>query len=197
MQRNDSRSRAGFVIAGSALVAHGLLKKDIAGWLTAAAGGALALFALSPDRTRSSQNSKATVIQRTVTVSKLPTEAYTLWRKLENFPRFISRLKDVRDLGDNRHSWAIRGRLGVPVRWETEIVNDQPGRLIEWRSVTGAPIQCRGSVRFKKKKGDRGTKIHLQMVYFPAIGFSAKEFNKAIASDELAAGVAEDLRPQG
>jgi|SRR5450432_235548 uncharacterized membrane protein len=191
---NASRSRTGFVIAGSALVAHGFLRKDIAGWLTALAGGAIALFALSPERTRSSGDAKPTVIQRTVTVAKQPAEAYAQWRRLENFPQFVSRLSAVRDLGGNRHSWSVRGKLGVPVRWETEIVNDQPGRVLEWRSVEGSPIQCRGSVRFKKKKGDRGTKIHLQMTYIPARGFSAKAFNDAIAGEELAPETGEDLR---
>ena len=108
---------------------------------------------------------------------KPPVEVYTLWRKIENIPGFLTRLEEVQDLGGNRHSWSVRGKLGIPVSWETEIVNDQPGRLIEWRSTENSPIQCAGTIRFTKKKSDRGTKVHLQMSYVPVTGFSADVFN--------------------
>lgn len=119
-------------------------------------------------------------------MSRSPVDAYTLWRNLENFPRFFSRFQSVSHLGGNRHSWAVRGKLGVPVRWQTEIVNDQPGHILEWRSVEGSPIRSSAVIRFKRKKGDRGTKIHIHMVYYPATGFSGERFNEAVADANIA-----------
>jgi uncharacterized membrane protein len=181
VMENGSHSRAAYIIAGSALAAYGVLRGNPAGIIAAIAGGGLAAFAMAPERTRSMASAKPTVIQRTVTVTDQPIEAYTRWRNLENAPTFLNRLKSVEDLGGGRHSWAVRGKLGLPVTWETEIVNDQPGHLVEWRSVEGSPIKCSGLVRFTRKRGGRGTKVHIQVAYVPASGFSAEAFNQAVS----------------
>lgn len=179
---SESQSRAALLIASSALVAHGVLKRDIPGALAAVIGGGLALCAFRPERTRSSSQAKPTFIRRTVTVMTSPLEAYSQWRKLENLPQFLSRPETVHDAGSKRHSWSVPGKLGLPVTWQTEIVTDQPGRIIEWRSSKDSPIQCAGTIRFTKKKHNRGTKVHLEMSYVPATGFSAKAFNTGLLS---------------
>ena len=150
------------------------------GWFTAAFGGTLVLSALKPDRTRSSETERPAAISRTITVPETAAEAYAHWRKLENLPALLTGAATVKSLGLHHHSWSVRGKLGLPVTWETKLINDQPARLMEWRSTPESPIRSSGSIRFTKKKGNRGTKIHLRMTYVPATGFSAEAFNKAV-----------------
>jgi uncharacterized membrane protein len=88
----------------------------------------------------------------------------------------------AKDGGGNWHSWSIRGKLGLPVAWETELVTDLPGRIVSWRSVENSAIRSCGRIRFTKKKGGRGTKIHLEMTHVAADGFSGGAFNRAMGS---------------
>ncbi len=178
----DSSPPTALAIAGSAFVAYGLLRKDALGIVAAIAGGGIAALALNPGRTRSVANARPILIEKTVTVTSPPVEAYNYWRKLENLPRFLNNLHSIDPSDGDRHTWSVRGRLGLPLRWQTEIRNDQPGRLVEWHSVPGSPIESMGMIRFKQKKGGRGTKIHVRFAYVPASGFSAAQLN-ALAAD--------------
>ncbi len=175
-------------------MASGLLRKNPLGIALAALGGGIAAIGLNPERTRSAESGETSVVQKTVSVTKSPIEAYAYWRKLENLPSFIKGLHSVENAGENRHAWKVRGRLGIPVEWETEITNDQPGHLLEWRSVEGSPVVSSGSVRFKRKQGGRGTKIHVQFSYVPAAGFSGSSVNRAFLDESGEPKLGADLQ---
>jgi uncharacterized membrane protein len=187
-------NRALYLISGSALMASGLLRKSPLGIALAALGGGIAAVGLNPDPTRSSETAEKTVVQKTVTVTKSPVEAYAYWRKLENLSTFIDGLSSIHSEDGQSHSWKVRSRMGLPVEWKTEITHDQPGHLLEWKSVEGSPIVSSGSVRFKRKQGGRGTKIHVQFSYVPASGFLAEAVNRAFVDKSGAPKLAENLK---
>ena len=187
-------NRALYLVSGSALLMSGLLRKSPLGIVLAAVGGGIAAVGLNPDPTRSPETGEPTVVQKTVTVTKSPVEAYSYWRKLENLSSFIDGLHSVHSEDGQRHSWKVRGHLGLPVEWQTEITHDQPGHLLEWKSVEGSPIVSAGSVRFKRKQGGRGTKIHVRFSYVPASGFLAQAVNRAFEDKSGSPKLAQNLQ---
>jgi uncharacterized membrane protein len=58
----------------------------------------------------------------------------------------------------------------MPVTWEAELIADEPGRLLAWRSVGNADVDIGGSVRFAPAPGERGTEIKVILTYAPPGG---------------------------
>ena len=132
-------------------------------------------------------------VDRTVTVMRSPDELYACWRDLTRLPELMSHLQSVTPLGDGRSRWTARGPGDIPLTWEAEIVADEPGRLIAWRSVDGAEVDNAGSVRFTPAPGGRGTEVKVLLSYAPPAG----RLGTAVASVLGRSGdqeVREDLR---
>jgi uncharacterized membrane protein len=130
-------------------------------------------------------------IDETISVLRPPEEAYEFWRNLENLPRVMRHLESVTSTGAGRSHWVAKGPAGSRVEWDAEITNERPPYVLEWRSLEGSDIECRGSVRFTRKHR-RGTKIHVNFEYrIPGtVGPAVAKLFKA----EPASQVAEDLQ---
>ncbi len=89
--------------------------------------------------------------------------AYNQWTLFEEFPRFMERIEEVRQLNDTRLLWRAT-IAGESKEWSVEIVERRPDRLISWRSTDGAPSG--GAVRFEPIE-PRRTRIYLRMEYDP------------------------------
>jgi uncharacterized membrane protein len=68
-----------------------------------------------------------------------------------------------------RSRWVANGPAGVPIQWDAEIINEEPNRLIAWRSLGGADVDNAGSVRFIDAC-ERGTVLNVVMDYIPPAG---------------------------
>ena len=101
----------------------------------------------------------------TITINKSPQELYEFWRDLTNAPRFMSFVESVEILGDGRSRWRGKQVGGRRFDYEAEITEDIPGEGLRWRSVEGAPIQMRGSVRFAPAPADRGATVIASVVF--------------------------------
>jgi uncharacterized membrane protein len=102
-------------------------------------------------------------------------EVYAAWRALENFPSFMTHIRDITQTDERRYRWTVDGPGGVPVTWESEITADVPNELISWRTVPGSPVQSSGVVQFEPSNYG-GTRIHVRMSYRPpanAVGHAA------------------------
>jgi len=108
-------------------------------------------------------------VDRTMTVARPAMELYRVWRDLSRLPEFMSHLESVVPLSETRSRWAAHGPGGITIEWEAEIITDQPGHLIAWRSVSG-DVDNAGSVRFTEAPGQRGTEIAVQLRYAPPAG---------------------------
>ncbi|HEY8401548.1 MAG TPA: YgaP-like transmembrane domain [Cytophagaceae bacterium] len=139
----------------------------------------------------------------TIEVSKEREEVYAYWRRLENLSRFMSHIKSVYQYNDVRSRWeAELAGLGV-VSWEADIMLEERGRYLAWKSIEGSQIENAGEVRFTEA-GPGKTEIQVSIKYrLPesAIGVAAarlmqrsleniitediKRFKKVIESDKV------------
>ncbi|MFJ9732662.1 SRPBCC family protein [Streptomyces sp. NPDC101171] len=101
----------------------------------------------------------------TTTVTRSPDEVYALWKDLKRLPDFMAHLDEVRVTGPRTSHWRAGAPFGKTVEWDAETTQDDPGRLIAWRSVEGADIDNSGEVRFVPAPGDRGTEIRVLLRY--------------------------------
>ncbi|MET8158405.1 SRPBCC family protein [Sphaerisporangium sp. NPDC005289] len=111
-----------------------------------------------------------TGLRASITVNRPRQEVYRFWRDFENLPRFMIHLDSV-ETGPGGHSrWRARGPARKPVEWEAEIVQDREDELIAWRSLEGATVRNRGSVRFMDAPGGRGTEVRVRIDYDAPVG---------------------------
>jgi uncharacterized membrane protein len=112
----------------------------------------------------------AIVAVNTCTINRSPEEVYRFWRNFENLPRFMSHLESVQVSDEKRSHWVARAPMGTTVEWDAEIIEDRPNYAISWRSLEGADVDNRGTVRFDRAPGDRGTEVRVEVEYNPPAG---------------------------
>ena len=102
-------------------------------------------------------------IERFIEVDRPLSAVYNQWTQFEEFPRFMTGVKDVRQLDDTHVHWRaeIWGRME---EWDAEITEQDPDRRISWKSTSG-PFNA-GTVRFEALGTDR-TCVRLAMAYQP------------------------------
>lgn len=179
--------RGASLIAGSLLVYTALRKRDWAGFGLGLFGAGLiargisgrceAYRKLGIRTNRSEEGSNVSVpygegirVDRTVTVNKPRFEVYTFWRNFENLPGFMRHLERVRQTSDRVSHWVAKAPLGRTVEWDAEVISDEPGERIGWRSLPGADVDNAGSVHFRDAAGNRGTEVKVELQFVPPGG---------------------------
>jgi uncharacterized membrane protein len=75
-------------------------------------------------------------IEKTIEVEQPLKAVYYLWTQFENFPRFMSGIKEVRQLDEKHLHW--KAEIGGKTKeWDAEISEQVPDQRIAWRSTNG------------------------------------------------------------
>jgi uncharacterized membrane protein len=174
--------------SGAALLTTALKKRSLLSAVLAVAGGALVSRGLSGHcpvnaalgRDSSDGQADALDLTTAVTVAAPRDVVYDFWRRLENLPRFMEHLREVRVTGNGRSFWSadIPG-LDATIEWEAEIVADQEGERLAWRSLPGSDVENAGDVRFRDAPGHRGTEVVVRILYNPPAGVPGHALGKA------------------
>lgn len=159
--------------AGGALAIYGLWKGGIAGGAAGVAGVGL----LARSTTNRDLNHLLGVqpghpgfsIHKTVHVAAPVETVYEFWSNYENFPRFMPHLREVRETGPGHSHWIARGPAGVTAEWDAEITELVPKEVLAWRTMPGSAIDMKGRIRFEPE-GDNNTRLSIQVSYQPPAG---------------------------
>lgn len=74
------------------------------------------------------------------------------------------------------------------MEWDALIINDDPGKLIAWRSKEGGDVPNAGSVRFEAAPGDEGTEVTVALEYDPPggkLGAAVAKLTRDSASSQI------------
>jgi uncharacterized membrane protein len=102
-------------------------------------------------------------IEKSVEIAAPVHIVYQHWSRFESFPHFMEGVEGVEQLSSTRTHWRTR-IAGVARQFDAEIVDHQPDRRIEWRSVTG-PDQA-GVITFDPLTPER-TRVYLALAFEP------------------------------
>lgn len=138
----------------------------------AAVGGVTALDLLCAARaTQAMPRVRTLRVVRSIAINREPSDCYAFWRGLENLPRFMRHVVDVKKLDEGRSHWVVCAPAGRTVEWDAEVVRQEPDRLIAWRSLEGADVDSTGVVEFAPRPGGKkGTLLRVAMEYRPPAG---------------------------
>ena len=127
-------------------------------------------------------------IEESVTVNKPIHQVYSLWRRLENLPRFMSHIESVTLAGENRSHWVAKLTPPFRLEWDTEIIDDEENKQLSWRSLSGSSIDHTGAVFFHAAPAGRGTEIKIILTYMPpggSAGAAVAELLRRITRNQI------------
>jgi uncharacterized membrane protein/osmotically-inducible protein OsmY len=156
-------------IGGGALALYGARRKDI---FSAAIGLGLvtrSLTNMGMEDLIGLDGGHGINVRKTMTINAPVGKVFELWSRHENFPHFMSRVREVKDLGNGRYHWTVAGPAGIPVEWEAVITKLEPDRLIAWQSALGSTVEQQGMVRFRPDGGEK-TVVEVRLSYYPPAG---------------------------
>jgi uncharacterized membrane protein len=109
---------------------------------------------------------------------------YAFWSNYENFPLFMSHVREVEDLGAGRSRWSVSGPGGVPIEWNAVLTQQGPNEVIAWRSEPGSMLENAGIIRFAAT--GTGTRVDLRFCYHPPAGGAGQAVAELLGSDPRA-----------
>jgi uncharacterized membrane protein len=162
------------VVGGGLLGLIGLFRRSP---LAAVGLGALALAARSSaggggsmlsNLLGGSSRGRSIDLEKSIRIDASPDEVYDMWTNYENFPRFMSHVVEVRDLGRRRSHWVVQGPAGTQFEFDSVLTEQTKNRRLAWRSEPGAQVPNSGSVEFEPYRG--GTRVTVRFSYSPPAG---------------------------
>ena len=186
---SSSISDTALRVAGGLLAIYGLTRRGIVATLLRTLGTGLvvgttgrgkeALGRVSPlDRRR------AVDIQKTLYIDAPVDQVYAFWSNYENFPLFMSHVREVEDLGEGRSRWQVSGPGGVPIQWSAVLTQHVLDQVIAWRSESGSMLENAGVIRFVPSGS--GTRVNLRFCYYPPAGGAGQAVAELLGSDPRA-----------
>lgn len=175
-------------VLGAVLALYGLTRRGIMASLVRTVGtGLLVGTAGRPSLAGSmlprSDRRRAVDIQKTLYIEAPLDQVYAFWSNYENFPLFMSHVREVEDLGSGRSRWNVSGPGGVPIEWNAVLTQQGP-EMIAWRSEPGSMLENAGVIRFTPSGS--GTRVDLRFCYHPPAGGAGQAVAELLGSDPRA-----------
>lgn len=135
---------------------------------------------------------RAIDVHKTIDIDAPVDRVFKFWADYDNFPRFMSRVREVRRSRlEGQSHWVVRGPAGQDVHFDAVVTRAIPNELIAWQTIEGSSVAHAGMVRFEPA-GRQRTRLNVRMSYNPpagAIGHSAA----AMLGRDLKSMLDEDL----
>jgi uncharacterized membrane protein len=175
-------------IAGGMLALYGLTRRGpLAGALRTVGTGLLA-SSVRESRPRigsARRDRRRTVdIQKTIHIEAPVEQVYAFWTNYQNFPLFMSNIRQIQDLGSGRSHWLVSGPGGAPIEWDAVLTEQVPNDRIAWRSEPGSMLDNAGVIRFRPETN--GTRVDLRFCYNPPIGGAGQAVAELLGADPRA-----------
>jgi uncharacterized membrane protein len=176
-------------ILGGALAFYGLSRRGTLATMLRNLGtgmlvGATGRRALSTLGMPALDRRRAVDIQKTLYIQAPIEQVFAFWSNYENFPLFMSHVREVEDLGEGRSHWTVSGPGGVPIEWSAALTQQTPNEVIAWRSEAGSMLENAGIIRFVTQ--GTGTRVDLRLCYHPPAGGAGQAVAELLGTDPRA-----------
>jgi uncharacterized membrane protein len=108
-------------------------------------------------------------IQKTINLNAPVDRVFRLWANYQNFPHFMSNVREVKALGDGRSHWIVSGPAGTSVEGDAVITSYSPNEVLAWHTEPNSLVQHAGIIRFLSNP-DGNTTMNIRLTYNPAVG---------------------------
>jgi uncharacterized membrane protein len=159
-------------VGGSLLTLYGLTRKGVAKPVLSTAGLVLTARGMTNLDTRSllgmGTGENGIRVNKSINIFAPIDEVYQFWRNFENFHLFMNHVQEI-TTRDDVSTWKVAGPAGVPVEFQSRVVQDIPNESIAWETLPDSQVHSTGFVRFDENR-DGSTRVTIQMTYLPPAG---------------------------
>lgn len=115
--------------------------------------------------------SRGSHLAQVVIIKATPDAVYRFWRDPAQLSQALPSSVTVHTRNNLLWDWAL-GTAGTPnlATWTSEIIHDEPGKLLSWKTTEDSTIASAGSVTLRELPGTRGTEVRVRMQYAPPMG---------------------------
>lgn len=186
---SSSGSEAALRLAGGLLALYGLTRRGKLAALLRTLGAGLLVGSTGSGqkalgRVSALDRRRAVDIQKTLYIDAPVDQVYAFWSNYENFPLFMSHVREVEDLGGGRSRWSVSGPGGLPIEWSAVLTEQEPEEVIAWRSEAGSMLENAGIIRFATS--GTGTRVNLRFCYHPPAGGAGQAVAELLGTDPRA-----------
>jgi uncharacterized membrane protein len=121
-------------------------------------------------------------IEKTITIDAPVDKVFTYWSHPENFPEFMTHVREVRRIDAGLYRWKVGGPAGLLIEWDAEITELDFNKTLAWKSLPSAILWQEGVTRFTSNP-DGSTRIDVKMSYKPPAGLLGHEIAKLFGVD--------------
>lgn len=130
---------------------------------------------------------------KTININAPVQQVYEFFTNIENFPRFMTNVREVSTIGNGRSQWKVAGPMGVPVKWAARITENIPNERISWETLPGSLVKNSGTIHFQPTSSG-GTQVDIKLLYNPIVGAAGHALAKIFAADPKSEMDADLLR---
>lgn len=170
---------------GGLLVVKGVRTRGAKGKAFSALGSGLLAGAagnLGTHRLMGGQSRKTIEVEKTISLDAPVEQVWDVWSSFENFPRFMTHLREVQRVDEDRSHWVAVGPAGVPVEWDAVVTDWVPQQFLGWSSVEGSEIETSGQVRFRSTSSGQ-TQLDVRLAYTPPAGAAGHAVASLLGAD--------------
>jgi uncharacterized membrane protein len=173
-------------LTGGALMGLCLRRRDAIGVAAGTLGFGLMMRGVTNLETRRilglGGGRRAIDFHKTINIDAPIERVFEFWKNPQNFPHFMTNVREVRDLGNGRSQWTVAGPAGLLVKWNAVVTEFIPNKIIAWKSEPGSAIANAGIVRFDPNNS-AGTRVTVRMSYNPPAGAIGHAFAKVFGAN--------------
>ncbi len=159
--------------AGGLLIMTGPFRRGLIGRLATFGGWAMLMRSLTnlplQQMVGLSGSRRVINIQRSFHIPAPIDKVYNFFSNFENFPRFMSHIESVKQMGGDRSHWVAKGPAGTAVEWDAMETQNKPDEMIAWKSTPDSQVKTTGTVRFNRVSNDE-TQVNIHLYYNPPAG---------------------------
>ncbi len=160
-------------LAGAVLAFYGLRRKGMLGSALSTAGfGLISRGATNLETKRMvglGAGRKAIDIEKTININAPIERVFDIWVNYENFPLFMSNVREVRKTSSNMSHWKVAGPGGATVEWDAVVTEFVPNRVLAWKTSGDSPVAHSGRIHFSPNPSG-STRVQVQLSYNPIAG---------------------------
>ena len=125
-------------------------------------------------------------VRKSVDVDVPVSTAYNQWTQFESFPHFMDGVESITQQGDANLHWVVKVG-GIQREFDTVIIEQEPDRVIAWRSTAGDTGGHSGRVAFEPL-GATSTRVDIELGWEPeglvekagaALNFDQRQVDKS------------------
>ncbi|WP_116120728.1 SRPBCC family protein [Archangium gephyra] len=174
-------------LGGASLLTWGLHRGGLGGLGSVFLGSLITLRSITNIELRSltgmGGGRLAIDVHKNIIVHAPVREVFGFWRAMENFPRFMSHVEEVRTSGEDRSHWRVRGPAGTVFEWDAIVTRLIPYQVLAWKSVDGSTVRHAGIIHFAPCNDGRSTRLDIRMSYHPPVGALGHVFARLLGAD--------------